>query len=453
MDAIVKKLYENKDSSFIIRVAIKHVNVLDKYGKNAKIFNTAAFPSRQEYQKFAIAKFFLDTLGSLEMQKDLSLTGFRKPVDDKTPPLEAFHLTSQQKKARKRQFCKKIDKGDVLHLKVIEESETEYKLLVLNKYGESERLVDYSIFAYLIKTYHLERFWRPLKVSDFLRATVLGKLKLEENVFTKLLVSVNAKVVNAKYEGIELGLISKDDISFYPEDISKYKNMFDYLKNKPFENCKVVQSRMASLSVDVYKVYSFHKSINGIKYDLKDIDSWTKKLQMIRRSIELLNYVQSAYKMNDFKSALSLLDRAIKDCPMDDLAFSLKGRIFKDIWVMENKPNYLRTAIEYFKKALQLNPYNQCAKNDLHGIYIISVKKMSRKGDDSPEFEQVIMQIAKDNEHYLKWKHSSGLLEENMSPEKLLESLNLNEKDLSVKSKKQKEKRITVEDRERKKKT
>ncbi|GFQ92503.1 uncharacterized protein TNCT_208881 [Trichonephila clavata] len=426
MDIIEKKLEDNRDT-LLARVALKHITVLEKYAKDVKSHGKGAFLDRQEYQRFAIASFFFNTLGCLQTQPDSSLTEFRQLVDDKTPSLKAFHLSNEEKEARKGHFCKKIDKGDVLHLKVVEESESEYRLLVLNKYGESERLVDYSIYAYLINTYHLKRLGRTLKVSDYFRATVLGKLKKKENVFSKLLVSVNAKFVKEKYEGIELGFISKDDIPFFPQDISKYKSMFEYLKNKPFENCKVAGSRMASLGLDPYKIYSFHKSVDGKKYEgPRDIDPWIKKFQRVKKSLELLHEVESAHKRSDFECGLDLLNQEIEYYPINDILIAFKGRMYKDLWLMEKNPEYFIKALECYKKAHELNPYNQILKNDLHEIYVMSVKESLRKNDDSPALQQALMQIAKDKEFFLKWKNSSGELEENIS----LENLNLNEEGL-----------------------
>ncbi|GFT20057.1 uncharacterized protein NPIL_97221 [Nephila pilipes] len=203
MEKIEKKVVENKDTT-LLRAALKHINILERFRKD--VSKTEAFSSRKEYQKLVIAHFFVNELESLELEPDPTSKGFRKPVDDKTPSLEAFHMKPNEKEARRVPHFQRINKGDILHLKVIGETETDYKLIVLNKYGENKRLVDFSLFANLLKSYHLARFCRPLQVSDFLRATVLGKQIMEGNEFSRLIVSVNSKLVNSEYEGVELGL-------------------------------------------------------------------------------------------------------------------------------------------------------------------------------------------------------------------------------------------------------
>ncbi|GFY75300.1 uncharacterized protein TNIN_349161 [Trichonephila inaurata madagascariensis] len=403
---LIKKKLEDFRDTRLIRVVQKHLDFLEKHKEDVKRYDKGAFSDEQQYQKFVIAEFFLKTLVSLEMKPDPTLTGFRQFVDDEIPCLQAFHLNDRMKEARKMKFCKKIDKGDVLHLQVVEEFETEYKLLVLNKYGESERLADYSIHAYLMKTYHLKRLGRQLKVLDYFRATVLGKLQMKENVFSKLLVSVNAKFVKEKYEGIELGIILKEDIPFYPEDISKYKSMLQHLKNKPFENCNIIHSRMASLGLNPYKTYSFLKSIDGKKYDgPRDTDSWIKNFQRRKKTLELLNEVELACKRSDFESGLILLNQEIKCYPTNDTALALKGRIYKDLWLMEKNPELFRKAMECYKKALELKHSNIIAKNDLHEIYNKSVKESLTENEDSPVIQQAMIQIGKDKKYYLEWKN------------------------------------------------
>ncbi|GFV78289.1 uncharacterized protein TNCV_94491 [Trichonephila clavipes] len=420
-----KKLEDFLDTQ-LIRVARKHCLIFEKHAEDVKRYDKGAFSDEQQYQKLVIAEFFLKTFVSLEIIPDPTLTGFRQFVDDGIPCLQAFHLNDSEKEARKMQFCKKIDKGDVLHLKVVEEFETEYKLLVLNKYGESERLADYSIHAYLMKTYHLKRLGRQLKVLDYFRATVLGKLQIKENVFSKLLVSVNAKFVKEKYEGIELGIILKGDIAFYAEDISKYKSMLQYLKNKQFENCNITESRMASLGLNTYKIYSFHKSIDGKKHDgPRDTASWIKDFHRRKKSMESLNEVELAYKRFDFEKGLTLLNREIKCYPTNDVALAFKGRIYKDLWLIKKNPEFFVKAMEFYKKALELKSSNLIAEKDLHEIYNMSAQVALTENKDSPSKQQTMMQIRKDKEIYLKWKNALVMNEETVSSENFLEQPNV----------------------------
>ncbi|GFT20059.1 hypothetical protein NPIL_97231 [Nephila pilipes] len=189
--------------------------------------------------------------------------------------------------------------------------------------------------------------------------------------------------------------------------------MLKYLEKKPFESSKVKKDQMASLGLDPYKIYSFHKPIDGKKYQgPRDLSSWSEKMKKMKISIELLNDYASAYKISDYTSALSLLDQAIENWPMNDSAFAYKGRIFKDLWKLEKKSSHISMAIDNSVRALKLNPNCLIAKNDLHDIYVTSLKTVSK--ENSTVLQQLIMQIAADNDCSLKWKNSSGLFEKDI---------------------------------------
>ncbi|GBM39114.1 hypothetical protein AVEN_73054-1 [Araneus ventricosus] len=263
LNRVLEKYRECNDSSFL-QIAINHLEVYEKYLKLLQERGQEAFPNRLEYQKFQVAKLFIDKMNLLEFSVDPSLKGFKEYIDCTLPPLDAFNMTQDVKETRKIKFLRNIDRGDLLHLKVVEECKEEYKLLVMNKYNENERVADYFIYAYMMKTYQLDKLPRPLQINDFIRAAVLGKLKMEENIFSKLLVTFNDNIVGDKYKDLDLGLVFETDIPFYPEDINNYSSFLNYMKaNKNPDDPQEMIKCMSSLGLDPYKIYSFQESGDG----------------------------------------------------------------------------------------------------------------------------------------------------------------------------------------------
>ncbi|GIY91008.1 uncharacterized protein CDAR_550231 [Caerostris darwini] len=373
---IMSKYGNNLDSNFL-PIAINHLTVIDKYLEDFFAKGREAFPNRQEYQKFAIAKLFIDKLNLIDFEPDPSVEEYGKCIG-KYPSIEAFHLTNELKEIKRMNFCRKVDKGDVLHVRVADEYESEYKLIVINKYNERERLLDYSISAYLLKSHHLDKLPSPLKKDDLLRVTVFGRLKIEDNVFSKLLVSLNPSILAVKFKDIHLGLIKQEEINFYPEDLSEYKTFYDYLKaHKSVENHEELTNLAVSLGIDPYKMHSFCEAYDGKKLGnpKKTSETKSKKHLLIQKSKELSENAQKLSLETDIYTVLSLLNESIKIYDQNDVAYALRGKAYCCLWIHSKKPNrYMSKAIEDLRIALKINPFNKMAHMELSEIKSISSK-------------------------------------------------------------------------------
>ncbi|CAL1295330.1 unnamed protein product [Larinioides sclopetarius] len=330
LNRILEKYGECNDNSFL-HIAINHLGVYEKYLKLLQEKGEAAFPNRLEYQKFQVAKLFIDKLKLLEFSLDPSLKGFKEYKDSTLPPLDAFTMTPEVKETRKIKFLRSIDRGDLLHLKVVEVCNEEYKLLVLNKYNDNERLVDYFIYAYIMKTYMLEKLPRSLKVNDLIRATVFGKLKMEGNIFSKLVVSFNENHICGKYKDIELGIIFESEIPFYPEDITNCNSFLNHMKasEKPEDSQELIKC-MSSLGIDPYKIYSFHESGDGKKLGVPKEPSSQMELKTMEKSMNLVKEAEKQLLQGaDRMSLLPLLEEALEICPKNDAAYAIRGQLYK----------------------------------------------------------------------------------------------------------------------------
>ncbi|XP_055943416.1 uncharacterized protein LOC129973071 [Argiope bruennichi] len=367
----------------------------------------AAFLNRTEYQKLQIAKLILDRIDLLEVSVDPSLKGFKEYKEMKLPPIEAFSMKPDMKEARKIKFCQNIDKGDILHLRVVEENESEYKLLVLNKYNESERLADYSIYAYMMKSYQLQKLPRPLQVSDLVRAAVLGKLRLEENVFSKLLVTFNNNFISEKYKKekkykIFLGLVTKQEIPFYPENISKFNGFLDYMKaDKSPDNPQEIIKCMTSVGVDPYKIYSFHESHDGKKYGKpKEIDRSTRESEAIEKSMNLVKEAEKQLIEGvDRNSVLPLLDQALEIYPKNDTAYAVRGQLYKVLFISENNGTYMHNALNDLQKSLHLNAFNLIALREYSNVLLMSLKRFEMDGN-TEKVNKILDELTKFKEIY-----------------------------------------------------
>ncbi|GIY94711.1 uncharacterized protein CEXT_638701 [Caerostris extrusa] len=372
---IMSKYGNNLDSNFL-PIAINHLTVIDKYLEDFFAKGREAFPNRQEYQKFAIAKLFIDKLNLIDFEPDPLVEEYGKCIG-KYPPIEAFHLTNELKEIKRMNFCRNVDKGDVLHVRVADESESEYRLIVINKYNERERLLDYSICAYLLKSHHLDKLPSPLKKDDLLRVTVFGRLKIEDNVFSKLLVSLNQSILAVKFKDIHLGLIKQEEINFYPEDLSEYKTFYDYLKaHKSAENHEELTNLSVSLGMDPYKMYSFSEAYDGLSPTYSSTsETKSKKHLLIQKSKELSENAQKLSLETDIYTVLYLLNESIKIYDKNDVAYALRGKTYFCLWIHSKMPNrYMSKAIEDLRIALKINPFNKMAHTELSEIKSISSK-------------------------------------------------------------------------------
>ncbi|KAF8786582.1 hypothetical protein HNY73_008278 [Argiope bruennichi] len=170
----------------------------------------------------------------------------------KLPPIEAFSMKPDMKEARKIKFCQ----------------------------------------AYMMKSYQLQKLPRPLQVSDLVRAAVLGKLRLEENVFSKLLVTFNNNFISEKYKKekkykIFLGLVTKQEIPFYPEVKEAEKQLIE----------GVDRNSVLPLLDQALEIYPKNDTAYAVRGQLFEMDGNTEKVNKI---LDELTKFKEIYDVADF---------------------------------------------------------------------------------------------------------------------------------------------------------